>query len=306
MSFAVIVATLFCYATYRGPFRWLADVQLAWTSQYNVMITALATACVWFCVLRFLTNLSHRARNRWRRQTTVQHDGPARPLPLDSQTSPGPAGNTGDNSELPVRGSRGSYLLLLTLLCWALAALCGFQWWRAAEWTELSVADYENHVPPKSGYVTLTDGMLLPEATVTVVREGTVRRHQSFTPCVSTGWHPGDPVSVFVASGDRQPIDRITAARPTGLIQVTGLPGVVQGTFQDSEFPPAADYLLVDTEGTPEQYRRRGRSFLIAAVFATLFLLLRWITDRFRRKPSTSNGGHARHRVFNPSDGDTA
>lgn len=271
-SLAALLATLISYATYSGPFRWLADRQLARNREYDVTLTALLTAICWFAIFRALWILRNFITRRSRRPDQN------RDLTKDRKV----ANDSAVEHNWPTIVQRVSEVA--TLVCWIFAVYCLVQYWQAGTLQKQSAADLEFGTPAASGYLQITECRMLTDQTVALIREGVVRSQQYYVPCVSEQWEPGDPVKLFVLTEhEPEPEDGATTPpeSPIGIVRGR-LPGAVATAFRRSGVQLASDHLLIDTTQSPDDYRRASRVFFALAIAGTIVMLVRRSTRRRR------------------------
>jgi hypothetical protein len=267
-----LLATLISYATYSGPFRWLADWQLARNREYDVTLTALLTAICWFAIFRTLWILRNFITRRSRRPDQNRDLTEERDAANDSAV---------EHNRPTIVQRVGE---VATLVCWIFALYCLVRYWQAGTLQKQSAADFESGTPAASGYLQITECRMLTDQTVALIREGVVSSRQHYVPCVSEKWEPDDPVKLFVLTEHKPESENGETTPPESLIGIvrSGLPGAVAAALRRSGVQLTNDHLLIDTTQSPDDYRRTARVFFVLAIAGTVVMVLRRVSRRRR------------------------
>lgn len=271
-SLAALLATLISYATYSGPFRWLADWQLARNREYDVTLTALLTAICWFAIFRTLWILRNFITRRSRRPDQKRDLTEERDATNDSAVK----------HNRPTIVQRVSEVA--TLVCWIFALYCWVRYWQAGPLQIQSAADLESGAPAASGYLEIAECRMLTNRMVALIREGVVSSQQHYVPCVSEQWEPDSPVKLIVLTEHETELEdgeTTPPESPIGIVR-SGLPGAVAAAFRRSGVQLTNDHLLIDTTQSPDVYRRTARVFFVLAIAGTVVMVLRRSTRRRR------------------------
>lgn len=194
-------ATAACWAFYAGPYRWLAEVQLAWFGAYRPLLTCALTLLV-------LTLAPVGVLYVWlRRRGAIQASDPN-----DLGTPVGGA---------PDRGTLGYLVALIVLLGFSIGGAA--QLWRIRGRSDahrvISGAMLENR-EPGSRFVTL-QGKLRTDRPLSYIERGREDVRREFVPLVPAQWSTEDPVRFLVAH--RHYGQRETSPRSPTVVSVTGL-----------------------------------------------------------------------------------
>jgi hypothetical protein len=247
--------------TYSGPYRWLAELQLRWMGSYEVQLTfifSLVLTGAPFVLVMVIWNKAARA-------AIGSADGGETAQPAPSQPA----------SDVAVRQFIGRYGFALTLgaVALAFAGMSAYDFWRvagASRMIEFSVGQLEQGGSAPGLWLALRGRKLLDEAQRI---EDSYSSIKDYIPVVSGNWKAGQPVAAFIEVTNSSRDDQIRNRyidRHEGMVDSTGLPGMVRVAFERHGLAPAGNYILVEYGRTPADARKSARDFLIIAGICAL------------------------------------
>lgn len=237
-------ATAYFWFAYSGPYRWFAELQLAWFGGYRpmlsgvltlVLLTGVPVALSYLMLVRFHLLGVFDAR----RLNAIRDDASAR------------------------RGTFG--YLIAGLLCLGLSAAGAYGVWRGRgsdEHEKHAVASLSTR-EPRTRFVTLT-GFLASESAFSYLEDRTRDVRHEYVPLVPTSWTRSDPVRVVVeyrTYGSEAETGSRAAGETSvsGTLHSLGIPGFLLERA-NLRFAPR-HYVLVPGE-TPKETRSRGFSLI--------------------------------------------
>lgn len=254
-----LVATIVCAWTYAGPYRWIAEAQLAMPgASYDVSFTFAVAYIVWLIPgVALMFPLQRVARARGMRELSSADD-PAR-------------------FERWMVEHRGSFTLgLVTVGCLGAGGWFAIDAMTSGPHTEVDVGDLEAGDAPSSRHVTLT-GTLRPDLAYAIT-EYDGRRY--FTPIVRGSAAP----VVFLETRDDPPIVA-RDDRYDGVLHEGGLPGMVREAFADRGQLGPRHYTL-DAGRSPDELWTIAGMFAAMGALGALALVGATLWARRRRKPA--------------------
>jgi hypothetical protein len=279
-SLASIVSAslaLLFWATYSGPYAWLAELQLRIWGQYFTFLTYILLLLLFLLILhggiRFFTWLS---------------GSPATVSAANRQMLALGAGS----SEPPVlrRADSKARRLAATFLVTALGAI-GFGAWefaegvRAGKLRSVNVQEFETNEAPKATWIDVS-GRLLKNSDISLTEQGGGRTRSTthYFPLVSEAWKNGMPVAVFIEVADYQ-VSRLDSNGPfRGMVRWTRLPGAVRSGFINAQLVPTDSHIVLEMGRTPESKEGLGEVFAtIGGVLAALAFVTWQFGDRIAR-----------------------
>ena len=268
LSSGPIAATLLFWATYSGPYQWLAEWQLGAWGRYFPALTLLGTLLVIYVPIAVLLS--------WI-------------MPKDDASSSGRLGEEFHRAQPEEHHDRRSALRvpgwLWPFLGFGVLGVVGGSYYGLKVWTAgpLVRGDLEQIADgsrPASRNLQVSGGRLVRDAGVGLSKRGNDPPDEYYVPYVSQTWRPGRPVHVYVQVHPSD-LDALAPADPIrGLVTWTGLPGPVQLGLEEGPAPPGDDYYVLDTTLDVEAARKASRLFFaIGAVLLAVFFPLWWIAS---------------------------
>lgn len=266
--------------TYVGPYRWVVELQMLVSGgSYEAKLSLVLT---WIVIVVPL----------WLILTLIGRLIPTRPIideSIDFDALEGGRPSTASGripSVAPTKAPSKSVMLSGVGLTVGIIVLGigAVLWWHGASLgglTHAAVAELEAGKKPESGYLEI-EGLALWDYAPSFKEQYT---ETYYCPLVSQEWRPPKPVAVYLASHyklSRNPFDKSTP-KFTGIRSLEGMPGPVRAGFEQGDFKPAGDFILLSLGESPEGYVFGGRLLSVIGGGVTLLSLLALTLIRLRR-----------------------
>jgi hypothetical protein len=239
--------------TYTGIYRWLAELQLKMMHSYEVQITFILTLTIVLGPLFLISEVIRRSTAAPTGQSTGVAD-----KPNESDTPP---------NRIMIALTAGGTVGLVGL---GFVAVGGYQYRQgmtAGNIFHADVSAYETGQAPARLYVSVT-GQSLRDATEILKDSDSATKY--FMPLVSADWDPGKPIGLFLetSSPNMMASNALQRAQPDGnarsevwegMIDTTGLPGLVRTHFENEHAIFAAGYRVLSVGETPQKQMDKAR-----------------------------------------------
>ena len=251
------------WATYTGPYKWLAEAQLQQWGKYYPSWTLVAVCLLLTGAVALLPKPAPRPAD------------PENPIDVAERQQREAEAERSGATQRKVPG----FIIGIGwfgLLALVLGAVSIVRVWWAGDLTRISIAELEDGAAIESGWVEVSGGRLLVDDAVAMTEGDENSIKDLYVPLVSEQWARGKPVYMYAYVWGERRLGEVAAEQSLrGMIAVTGLPGPVRTHFDASELAPAKGFHVLDTSENPKARGAAGRFFLIAAaVLAGLFSLL--------------------------------
>jgi hypothetical protein len=256
------VPTVYWAATYSGPYRWIAEMQLRWMGMYEGGITfvlALFLVLVPLLGVRFLVKKLAFSKQR------------------EEGADPG-------WWQQVSKYFADLMLVLIGVIFVGVGAFLYFRVMGEAQATAVDVADLEGGKRAGKLWLEVSGRLLFDDA-------GAVEKNHVTTyyaPVVSESWSSGNPVAVYLEVHERdlgQELKNKAVGKYKGMVTVGGLPGMAREDLKKRGFGPAEGYVMLDYKNGPADVQKGARHLMIAgAVVGAVGLVIagyqRWKMGR--------------------------
>ncbi|MFO0837681.1 MAG: hypothetical protein U1D55_04080 [Phycisphaerae bacterium] len=286
---------------YAGPYRWMVEAQLflsggSYSPKLAFTLAYVLVLVVVIAIALYGGRLLPARRNSggWITAADVSDEDPSdEPVETDAALAPQDLARTSWTSgDTPLPGSQSLAVVSLTVFGIVLG-IGSVLWWHGASLgalTQMSVAELEGGKTPTSGYLTL-EGHALWDCAVCITSNGS---KTYYSPLVSDDWEPPQPVAVYLVSGHqpwRSRFDR-SVATYIGTRSLEGIPGPVRAEFDQSDFKPAAQALILSLDDKPDGYIASGQVVTPIGALGTAGGAI-WLLVARRRAASPSRDASA-------------
>ena len=261
------------WATYSGPYRWLAERQLDWSGSYDLKFTGIMVVFVCLLTSVLITQIA---------ASLVPDRSDPRTAELHARMDA--FGNW---------LTRNTYLLAMTGVVVALAAVGGFmviQARMAGGFVTVAAETLERGGAPGGTFARIDGRALWDEMVSYEQKGGDSPGVKAIVPVVSAGWRPGRPVALFAriddaarrqlgiekGEGDQQPV-------LSGLLTADDLEGIARTELEAKGMVIAGRNYVLDPGSTPERRERLGTFLLGASGELAPIVLVVWLVKRRRR-----------------------
>ena len=255
---------LYWWYTYSGLYRYLAEIQLQQSGEYEETLTGL------LCVLALLLPAA----------------GVMALLLRYSRWGEAGGASVGRAQQLSVWMQEHSTLSTAMLLAPIFLGLGGYSLIKgtlAGPLTQVSIAALEHGQPPPSAYVNIEGNLLVPQMVgVSETRSGSTVT-KVYIPVVSPGWEPDAEVVVLLYTNEKL-LDKYAAdllsGHYIGVLSANDLPGLAREELGKMGVKLASTYWVLDYRETPENILQFGWVFglsglVVGLLTAVVFFLQR-------------------------------
>jgi len=275
--YGVLLATMLCWLTYSGPYKWLAEWQMSSFGKYYPAINIVVMSVSFYGIAYWSQRLWHL----WKPAAVQAPDPIDRYLAKEEQrkTSQRPEDRLNNATTPRPLGC----LLLFGLMGLVFGAASFTRAFMAGDLTQISVDEIESGSRSASGWVEFSNGTLLMEAAISLVESDgpRVTSEEFYVPVVSEQWRPRQPVFIFLFARSKDTLNTVASDESfRGLTTFAHLPGEVRTAFDNSSYPPAENVHVLNYGDSPERAMSNGWFFtkagaVLLAVFCPCYLIWR-------------------------------
>ena len=245
--------------TYTGPYRWLAEAQLAMFGRYYEIATFMVSLAAWALFCAFLAGVvSARSGGHISFRTAISsNESVVRHLP--------------------------SFIVTALLAELTIAGYYEYRYRHTIYPTNVSINDVTKRWRLPGSYLAIDDAVI-DTALTAGESEGEPGATSStyYMPMLPPGYQPRQEVQAFVevnqALLNGQRPDPRTLRR--GLVTVTRLPGMIRVEFERNKILPASRYVLIEYGSTPDELRDKATLLLSLAGVTLLGGVAIWFSVR--------------------------
>jgi hypothetical protein len=241
-------------------YKWLAELQLHYTHEYEVQITWVATFLILAAPLYLVAEVTRRVIAAKRSAEIPSND----------------AAQSGAASPSPRFRLNSGWLsgAIVSLVGLGFVVVGGYQYHQAmtaGDIVHLDAAAYESPQTPGAVYVSVT-GVSLRDASAGLKSSDSATKY--YMPLVSADWNLNKPVGLFLETDSPNMMESNAMARKMpggdvlpeiweGMIDSSGLPGLVRTEFENGHLPLAANYRVLTVGQTPQSQMSNSRTMMI-------------------------------------------